>query len=94
MAKASTSSAKSSVPTHGEIKEPLLSLLRRKGEVSLPDALAFVAKKFALSKSAQARKQGCGKETVLQNRLRWAPWELQREGKVETTRRGYFRLCK
>jgi restriction endonuclease Mrr len=35
--------------------------------------------------------QECGKESVLQNRLRWARWELKREGKIETTRRGFFR---
>ena len=31
-------------------------------------------------------------QLILQNRLRWARWELKREGKIETTRRGFFRL--
>lgn len=81
------------LPTHGEIKKPLLSLLRRRKEVSLPEAIAFIAKRRRLSKAAQSRRQGCGKETVLQNRLRWARWELKQEGKVVTTRRGFFRLA-
>src|SRR5437867_3741436 len=80
------------IPSHTDIKNPLLSLLKRKDEVSLTEALAFIAKKFSLSKAAQQQRQGCGKETVLQNRLRWARWELKRAGKIETTRRGYFRL--
>jgi restriction system protein len=83
----------SAIPSHGELKKPLLALLRRKGEVSLPDALAFVAKKFRLSKAEQSRRLACGKEGALQNRIRWARWELKQEGKVQTTRRGYFRLA-
>ncbi len=91
---ANTARRKSSavLPSHGELKKPLLALLRRKREVSLPDALAFVAKRFRLSKADQSRRQSCGKETVLSNRIRWARWELKQEGKVETTRRGFFRL--
>ncbi len=80
------------MPSHKELKKPLLALLRRRGEISMQDALDHIAVKFALSTKAQKAMQGCGKESVLQNRIRWARWELQREGKVETTRRGYFRL--
>lgn len=80
------------IPSHTDIRKPLIALLKRKGEVSLDEAIAFIAKKFSVSKAARKRKQGCGKETVLQNRLRWARWELQREGTVKTTRRGFFRL--
>lgn len=86
-----TTRKSSAIPSHTEIKKPLLALLKRECEVSLKEAIAFVAKKFSVSKAAQKRRQGCGKETVLQNRLRWARWELQREGKVEITGRGYFR---
>lgn len=82
----------SAIPSHREIKKPLLLLLRRKPEVSLDEAVAFIAKKFRLSKASQKRRQGCGNETVLQNRLRWARWELKREGTIETARRGFFRL--
>lgn len=39
-----------------------------------------------------SREETTGKETVLQNRLPWARWELQRDGVIETTRRGHFRL--
>ena len=80
------------IPSHTAIKKPLLALLKRKGEVSLDEAIAYIAKKFSLSKAKQKRRQGCGKESVLQNRIRWARWELQRDGIVKTTRRGYFRL--
>ena len=90
MAKASTTSP--ALPTHNDLTKPLLALLRRKGEVSLQEAIEYVAATFSVSKAARARKQPCGKETVLQNRLRWARWELQRDGVIETTRRGYFRL--
>jgi restriction system protein len=82
----------SALPTHNDLKKPLLTLLKRKGEVSLDEALAYVAKRFAIPKAARKRRQPCGKETVLQNRLRWARWELKRDGVIETTRRGYFRL--
>lgn len=80
------------IPSHQEMKKPLLALLKRKGEVSLEEALEHVAKKFGVSERAQKKMQGCGRETVLQNRLRWARWELKQEGVIETTRRGYFRL--
>ncbi len=71
-----------------------MSLLKRKrGEVSLAEALEHVAKKFHLSKAARAAMQPCGKETVLQNRLRWALWAYKRDGKVRTTRRGFFTLA-
>jgi restriction system protein len=83
----------SALPTHADIKKPLLALLRRKQEVSPGEAVAFVAKKFAVSETSRQRRQPCGKETVLQNRVRWARWELTRAGKVETSRRGYFRLA-
>jgi restriction system protein len=92
MAKARKTS--SAIPTNREIRKPLLALLQRKREVSLDEAIAYVAQHFRISESLQKRKQGCGKESVLQNRLRWARWELMREGRVETTRRGYFRLTK
>ena len=52
----------------------------------------YVAKRLKVPKAARKRRQNCGKETVFQNRLRWARWELKREGIIETTRRGYFRL--
>lgn len=80
------------IPSHQDMKKPLVALLKRKGEVSLEEALAYIAKKFSLSVSAQNRKQDCGRETVFQNRLRWARWELKSEGKIETTGRGRFRL--
>jgi restriction system protein len=82
----------SKLPTCNEIKKPLLVLLKRKGEVSLEEAIAHIAKHFKLSKAKQKAKQKCQKETLLQNRLRWARWEMQRDGMVETSRRGYFRL--
>jgi restriction system protein len=80
------------LPSHQEIKKPLLSLVKRRKEVSLVDALAHIVEHFGLSKKAVKAMQDCGKETVLQNRLRWARWELKREGLIETTRRGYFKL--
>jgi restriction system protein len=80
------------LPTHEAIKKPLLVLLRRKGEVSLDEAIAFVARRFSVSKKNRTLRQPCGKETILQNRVRWARWALQRDGKVRTSRRGYFRL--
>jgi len=81
------------IPSHTKIKPLLLALLTRKGELSLPDAIESIAKKFSLSKAQRAKHQPCGKETVLQNRVRWARWELQRDGKVRTTRRGFFDLA-
>jgi restriction endonuclease Mrr len=83
----------SKIPSHTDIKNPLLALLKRKREVSLDEALAYIAKKFQLSKAAQKQMQSCGREGVLSNRLRWARWELKREGKVVTPRRGFFRLA-
>ncbi len=80
------------LPSAKEMKKPLLAFVKRKGEVSLQDALDHIAKKFSLSKAAQRAKQKCKKETLLQNRLRWARWELQREGLIETTSRGHFRF--
>ena len=82
-----------SLPSTADIKKPLLSYLkRRKDEVSLDDAMAHVVKTFNICSVCLAEKQGCGKETIFQNRLRWARWELKQEGLVETTRRGYFRF--
>jgi len=80
------------IPSHTAIKKPLLALLKRKQEDALDEALAYVAKKFKLSKAAQKQQQGRKKETVLQNPLRWARWELQRDGLVRTTRRSHFAL--
>lgn len=79
------------IPSHQDIKKPLLALAKRKSEVSLEEAIDYIADKFGLSKASRRKMQECGKESVLQNRLRWARWELKREGKIETTRRGYFK---
>ena len=81
------------LPTHQEIKAPLLTLLKRRKEVSLVEALDFIAAKFELSRRVTKKMQDCKKETVLQNRLRWARWEMQRDGLVKTTRRGFFALA-
>ena len=83
----------SSIPSHTDIKKSLLTLLERKKEVSLDEAIAFIADTFSLSKAARKKMQRCKKETVLQNRLRWARWELQRDGKIKTTRRRFFALA-
>lgn len=83
----------SKIPSHTDIKKPLLALLKRRQEVSLTEAIEHVVKTFGLSKAAAKQMQGCSKETVLQNRVRWARWELKRDGKVKTTRRGHFALA-
>lgn len=81
------------LPTAEQIKKPLLALLKkRKGEVSLTQAIDHIARTFDLPEKMTEVKQKCGKETTLQNRLRWARWQLKREGVIETTRRGYFKL--
>jgi restriction system protein len=80
------------IPSHLDIKAPLLSLLNKKKEISLQEAINHIAKTFQIPEKARSKMQGCGKETVLQNRLRWARWELKRDGVIETTRRGYFKL--
>lgn len=80
------------LPSAKEMRNPLLALLKRKGEISLDEALNHIAKHFKLSKAACKARQDCKKETVLQNRLRWARWQLKREGLIETSKRGHFRL--
>jgi restriction endonuclease Mrr len=89
----STTGKKIALPSHTEIKKPLLQLLKAKGEVSLEEAVAHIAKTFSVSERSQHRKQGSGRETVLQNRVRWARWELKRDGVIVTTRRGCFTLA-
>ena len=74
------------------MKKPLLALLKKKGEVSLTEAMAYIAGHFGISPKVQKWFQSCGKEPLLQNRLRWARWELNRDGKIKTTKRGYFKL--
>jgi restriction system protein len=81
------------IPSHDDINQPLLRLLKKRREVSLQAAIDHIAETFGLGKPSRTKRQPCGKETVLQNRLRWARWELQREGKVRTTRRGYFAIA-
>lgn len=81
------------VPSASEIKPVLLKIIRNRKEHALADVLQAVADHFGLSTRLTRKRQECGKETVLQNRLRWARWELLRDGKVVTTRRGFFKLA-
>lgn len=92
MARSGSTTGKPAIPSHQEMKKPLLALLKRKGEVSLEEALTHMAKKFGVSERARKKMNPSGHETTFQNRLRWARWELKNEGVIETTRRGYFRL--
>ena len=78
------------IPRTEDPKKTLLTVLRRRKELSLPDAIAHVAAKRSIPMTATRKMLGCGKETALQNRVRWARWEFQQEGRVRTTRRGHF----
>lgn len=79
------------IPSYREMKAPLILFLSDRKEHSLKEAVIHIARRFRVPVKDRAKMLACGKETVLQNRVRWARFELKRMGLVETTRRGYFR---
>ena len=81
------------LPKFQDIEIPLKEWLKDGKERSLQEAIEFTKAYFKISDEVAAQILPSGKETVLQNRIRWAKVSLQQQGIVERTRRGYFRLA-
>ena len=82
------------IPTPNEIKLPLLKLYSDNKEYYIKDTIVKLVDHFSLTEEEKTEWLPSGRESVFENRVRWANWHLTKEGFVIRIRRGHFKIAK
>ncbi len=80
------------IPTHDEIRVPVLRLLREKGVLKLKDFEAPLAKEFNLLHDELIKMYDSGNGPVFYDRISWALSYLNMAGLTKKPRRGYYEI--
>ena len=80
------------IPKFHEIMYPLLEYLKDKKERSIGELIDYISNKFMLSQEERNQRLASGRETVIENRVRWAKLYLKKAGLIKSTKRGYVKI--